>query len=84
MKVQPSTPTNRRSLLATWARILLILAIALPQAFFGRGACDRSCRCSSNSLGSSINRYNGTLHNHKCNFQLRQRVKSSLGGCSNI
>ena len=35
MKVQPSTPTNRRPLLATWARILLILAIALPQAFVG-------------------------------------------------
>ena len=31
MKVQPSTPTNRRPLLATWARILLILALALPQ-----------------------------------------------------
>ena len=35
MKVQPSTPTNRRPLLATWARILLILALALPQAFIG-------------------------------------------------
>lgn len=34
MKAQSSTPTNRRSLLATWVRILLILAIALPQAFF--------------------------------------------------
>ena len=35
MKTQSSTPTNRRSYLATWARILLILAIALPQAFLG-------------------------------------------------
>ena len=35
MKVQPSTPTNRRPFLATWARILLILALALPQAFIG-------------------------------------------------
>ena len=35
MKTQSSDPTNRRSSLSTWARILLILAIALPQAFIG-------------------------------------------------
>jgi hypothetical protein len=36
MKTQSSTPTNpRSSFLVTWARILLILAIALPQAFIG-------------------------------------------------
>jgi hypothetical protein len=34
MKAQSSTPSNRRPFLATWARVLLILAIALPQAFF--------------------------------------------------
>ena len=35
MKTQSSTPTNRRPFLATWARILLILALVLSQAFIG-------------------------------------------------
>jgi hypothetical protein len=35
MKAQSSTAISRQPFLATWVRIVLILALALPQAFFG-------------------------------------------------